>query len=97
MIFDVGSTGVGNRWFAKSFCRTESVCLGRTPVCRTADRPRFLLLSAFHSDGEVEKRARGVRDVHWAEPAKKEKAVSQGTEDNEGRRNRDVGMAMVQG
>lgn len=99
MICDVGSTGVGSFCFSKFFSFTESVCLARIPVCRTPDTPLFLLLSPrpgpFSNDGVVEKRARGARRVHWIEDARKQKAVSHGADGSDGRRIRDVGMAMA--
>jgi hypothetical protein len=50
---------------------TDSVCLGRRPVLRTADTPRFELLSFLHLMGEVENRAAGELRVHWVAGTRK--------------------------
>jgi hypothetical protein len=50
---------------------TDNVCRGRRPVRRTADTPRFVLLSFLHLMGDVENRAAGGLRVHWVAGTRK--------------------------
>jgi hypothetical protein len=83
------STGFGNCCFEKSFSLTDSVCLGRRPVARTAEFPLFLLLSLFHRAGDVEKRA------HWTDGTRKERIVSCCANARLGRRSREEGIVAM--
>lgn len=88
-------TGFGNCWFAKSFCLTDSVCLGRRPVLLTADSPRLLLLSFLQRGCEVEKRAADALRVHWTEGTRKESTASDLADVRLGRSMRDDGIAIM--
>lgn len=60
-----------------------------------AEIPRVLLLSAFHTDGDVENRAAGAVRAHRDEGAKKESTASVGITVSAGRSVRNVGMAII--
>lgn len=76
---------------------TERVCRGRSPVCLTAETPRFLLLSAFHNCVDVEKRATGARVVQGDAGVRMERTASTGVDAGMGRQTRKVGMADIEG
>jgi hypothetical protein len=74
--FSVMGTGFGG-WSPDPFLdRTESVCLFRRPVPRTADTPLLELLSFLHLMGDVENRAAGALRMHWAEGTRKARTDS---------------------
>jgi hypothetical protein len=85
--FSLILTGFGNRCLLKFFSITDSVCLGRRPVARTAESPRLILLSFLHLAGDVENPAAGALRVHFAEGTRKARTVS-GRGDSAGRKNR---------
>jgi len=89
------ATGVGNCWFSKSFCFTDSVCLGRKAVPLTAEIPLFLLLSAFHLAGDVEKHALGALRAQCAEGTRKARTASECVDAALGRNSREAGIVAM--
>jgi hypothetical protein len=94
----MGFVGCGNCCFFKPLLSiTERVCRRRGPVLLTAEIPRSLLLSAFHTVEDVENRATGTTPTHCDECAENESTASAGVFASAGRTIRNVGMTVMPG